>query len=156
MSKQDFIKTNGKVTEALGGDRFRVELENGAAILGTLSGKMRQRHIRICEVIAYGAMAYLAITAYVRLRHVGSKLDELQATTAKLCALVSAVKLQSDFDHINDMKDTLRQLVEAEQFEDAAKLQAVIAEQEELALKNMKAIQDSYGCKGLAVCIERK
>lgn len=47
MSKQDFIKTNGKVTEALGGDRFRVELENGAAILGTLSGKMRQRHIRV-------------------------------------------------------------------------------------------------------------
>lgn len=47
MSKQDFIKTNGKVTEALGGDRFRVELENGAAILATLSGKMRQRHIRV-------------------------------------------------------------------------------------------------------------
>lgn len=47
MSKQDFIKTNGKVTEALGGDRFRVELENGVIILGTLSGKMRQRHIRV-------------------------------------------------------------------------------------------------------------
>lgn len=47
MSKQDFIKTKGKVTEALGGDRFRVELENNAAILGTLSGKMRQRHIRV-------------------------------------------------------------------------------------------------------------
>lgn len=47
MSKQDFIKTNGKVAEALGGDRFRVELENGTAILGTLSGKMRQRHIRV-------------------------------------------------------------------------------------------------------------
>ena len=47
MSKQDFIKTKGKVTEALGGDRFRAELENGAVILGTLSGKMRQRHIRV-------------------------------------------------------------------------------------------------------------
>lgn len=47
MSKQDYIKTNGKVTEALGGDRFRVELENGVAVLGTLSGKMRQRHIRV-------------------------------------------------------------------------------------------------------------
>lgn len=47
MSKQDFIKTNGKVTEALGGDRFRIELENGVVILGTLSGKMRQRHIRV-------------------------------------------------------------------------------------------------------------
>lgn len=47
MSKQDYIKTEGQVTEALGGDRFRVELENGVTILGTLSGKMRQRHIRV-------------------------------------------------------------------------------------------------------------
>ena len=47
MSKQDFIKADGRVTEALGGDRFRVELENGVSILGTLSGKMRQRHIRV-------------------------------------------------------------------------------------------------------------
>lgn len=47
MSKKDYIKTEGRVTEALGGDRFRVELENGATILGTLSGKMRQMHIRV-------------------------------------------------------------------------------------------------------------
>ena len=47
MSKQDYIKTEGQVTEALGGDRFRVELSNGATILGTLSGKMRQMHIRV-------------------------------------------------------------------------------------------------------------
>lgn len=47
MSKQDFIKADGRVTEALGGDRFRVELENGVIVLGTLSGKMRQRHIRV-------------------------------------------------------------------------------------------------------------
>lgn len=112
--------------------------------------------LSICMGTAYVAMAYLAITAYVRLRHVGLQLDELQAATAKLCALVSAVKLQSDFDHINDMKDTLRQLVESERFEDAAKLQAVIAEQEELALKNMKALQDSYGGKELVVRIGRK
>lgn len=47
MGKKDCIKANGKVTEALGGDRFRIELENGVVILGTLSGKMRQMHIRV-------------------------------------------------------------------------------------------------------------
>ncbi len=47
MSKQNFIIAEGEVTEALGGDRFRVELDNGVSILGMLSGKMRQRHIRI-------------------------------------------------------------------------------------------------------------
>jgi len=47
MSKQDFIKTKGMVTEALGGDRFRVQLDNGVTILGTLSGRMRNQHIRV-------------------------------------------------------------------------------------------------------------
>lgn len=112
--------------------------------------------LAICAGIACGAMVYIVMKAYVRLQHAGSQLDELQATMAKLCAIVSVVKLQSDIDHINSMKDTLRQLVESEQFEDAAKLKAVIAEQEELALKNMKALQDSFGGKVLKVHIERE
>lgn len=47
MSKQDSIKTEGRVTEALGGDNFRVQLDNGAMILGTLSGRMRNQHVRV-------------------------------------------------------------------------------------------------------------
>lgn len=47
MSKQDFIRTNGRVTEALGGDRFMVELDNGLNVLGTLCGRIRQNHIRV-------------------------------------------------------------------------------------------------------------
>ena len=47
MSKQDFIVIRGRVTEALGGDRFRVQLDNGVTILGTLSGRMRNQHVRV-------------------------------------------------------------------------------------------------------------
>lgn len=47
MSKQDAIKTRGQVLEAMGGDRFRVELENGITIQATLSGRIRQNRIRI-------------------------------------------------------------------------------------------------------------
>lgn len=47
MSKQDYIKAKGSVTEALGHDNFRVKLANGVTILATISGKMWQRHIRI-------------------------------------------------------------------------------------------------------------
>ena len=47
MSKQDCIKAKGLITEAIGGDRFRVMLENGVSIIGTLSGKIRQKHIRV-------------------------------------------------------------------------------------------------------------
>ena len=41
------IKMDGQVTEALGYENYRVELDNGVTILATLSGKMRQNHIRV-------------------------------------------------------------------------------------------------------------
>ena len=47
MSKQDVIKMNGTVTEALSNAMFRVELENGHEILAHISGKMRMNYIRI-------------------------------------------------------------------------------------------------------------
>lgn len=47
MSKQDSITTDGRVTEALGGDRFLVKLDYGMVIMATLCGKIRQHHIRV-------------------------------------------------------------------------------------------------------------
>ncbi len=47
MAKQEPIKQEGVVTEALPNAQFRVELENGHEILGLLSGKMRKYYIRI-------------------------------------------------------------------------------------------------------------
>ena len=47
MSKQDVIKMNGTVTEALSNAMFRVELENGHEIIAHISGKMRMNYIRI-------------------------------------------------------------------------------------------------------------
>lgn len=47
MSRKDLIVTRGIVSEALGSDRFRVTLGNGAVILCTISGRMRLKHIRV-------------------------------------------------------------------------------------------------------------
>ena len=47
MAKQEPIKQEGLVTEALPNAQFRVELDNGHQILGLLSGKMRKFFIRI-------------------------------------------------------------------------------------------------------------
>lgn len=47
MSKQDAIKAEGVVTEAFAGERFRVDLDNGITITATLSGRIRQNHIRV-------------------------------------------------------------------------------------------------------------
>jgi len=47
MGKQDVIKQDGVVTEALSNAKFRVELQNGHNILCHIAGKMRMHYIRI-------------------------------------------------------------------------------------------------------------
>lgn len=47
MAKQDVIKQDGIIKEALCNAMFRVELENGHVIIATISGKMRMHYIRI-------------------------------------------------------------------------------------------------------------
>jgi translation initiation factor IF-1 len=47
MAKQDLLKLDGVISEALSNAMFRVKLENGHEILATISGKMRMHYIRI-------------------------------------------------------------------------------------------------------------
>lgn len=47
MAKQDLIKQDGVIEEALSNAMFRVRLKNGHVIIATISGKMRMNYIRI-------------------------------------------------------------------------------------------------------------
>jgi translation initiation factor IF-1 len=47
MAKQDLIKQDGVIEEALSNAMFRVRLQNDHSILATISGKMRMHYIRI-------------------------------------------------------------------------------------------------------------
>lgn len=47
MAKEEPIRKDGEVIEALPNAQFRVELENGHEVLGLLSGKMRMHYIKI-------------------------------------------------------------------------------------------------------------
>ena len=47
MAKEEVIEMEGVVNEVLPDTRFRVELENGHAIIAHMSGKMRKHRIRI-------------------------------------------------------------------------------------------------------------
>lgn len=47
MAKQELIKQDGVVSEALSNAMFRVTLENGHIVTATISGKMRMNYIRI-------------------------------------------------------------------------------------------------------------
>ena len=45
--KEEKIEVEGEVVEALPSTMFRVQLDEGHAVLATISGKMRQNYIRI-------------------------------------------------------------------------------------------------------------
>ena len=45
--KNDHIKADGEITQTLGYENFRIVLENGVEILASVSGRMRQNHIRL-------------------------------------------------------------------------------------------------------------
>ncbi len=47
MAKQELIKQDGVIDEALSNAMFRVRLENDHLIVATISGKMRMHYIRI-------------------------------------------------------------------------------------------------------------
>ena len=47
MAKQELIKQDGVIEEALSNAMFRVRLENGHVVTATISGKMRMHYIRI-------------------------------------------------------------------------------------------------------------
>ena len=47
MAKQEPIKQEGEILEALTNAQFRVKLENGHEILAHVSGKMRMYYIKI-------------------------------------------------------------------------------------------------------------
>lgn len=47
MPKEESIEVHGTIQEALPNATFRVELENGQAIMAYLSGKMRMHYIKI-------------------------------------------------------------------------------------------------------------
>jgi len=53
MAKQDLIKQDGIIEEALSNAMFRVRLENGHEIVATISGKMRMHYIRIVEKVSF-------------------------------------------------------------------------------------------------------
>lgn len=111
--------------------------------------------IHLCGGIAYGLMSYFAICAWFRLRKLGTDMHDLWKVSAKVYAIVSALKLQSTFDQLNEMKNTLRQLVQADQFEEAAKLKEIVEKQEREALESLKKFQDTFGGEGVNVDVKQ-
>ena len=71
MAKNDVIRLQAKVIEALPNAMFRVELENGHRILAHVSGKMRMNFIRILagDMVTVEMSPYDLTRGRIVLRH---------------------------------------------------------------------------------------
>ena len=71
MAKNDMIRLQAKVIEALPNAMFRVELENGHRILAHVSGKMRMNFIRILsgDMVTVEMSPYDLTRGRIVLRH---------------------------------------------------------------------------------------
>jgi len=47
MSREDLVKLEGKVSDAVGGGNYVILLDNGVSVTARLSGKMKKFKIRI-------------------------------------------------------------------------------------------------------------
>jgi translation initiation factor IF-1 len=47
MGRDDLLKVNAVVTDALSGSTFRVKLDDGKILVAKLSGRLRRFHIRV-------------------------------------------------------------------------------------------------------------
>jgi len=84
---KDVLRLNGEVVEALPNATFRVELENGHAILAHLSGKMRMHYIKVLQ----GDWVTVEITPYDLTN--GRIATRLSADEARLLSKQKADKL---------------------------------------------------------------
>ena len=101
--------------------------------------------LSICSVIASGAMTFFAVSAWFTLRRVSADVLELEKATGKMYAIVSVLKIQMSFNQLNDLKEVFNELISAEQFEEAAKLKAVIENEERQILREIEQCQKTCG-----------
>ena len=79
--KEEKIKVEGTVMEALPGTQFKVQLDNGHEVLAYLSGKMRRYYIRILlgDRVALEMSAYDLNRGRITYRYNKSRTEKKEA-----------------------------------------------------------------------------
>ena len=101
----------------------------------------------IVAIIANGALAYFAITAWFELRRIKSDLIGMRRALAITTTITMGEHVRSNFDQLNEMKKTFHLLVENEQYEEAEELKNAIAKMELSAEHALKEFKDICGDK---------
>lgn len=109
--------------------------------------------LSLAGIVAYCGLASFACFALARLRRQEQDLRELKMMIAKIWELVMTNHLRSSFEALNDMRATLRELIDNERYEEAEKLKTVITEAEQSAMRELKCFEDIVGRDKVVVTV---
>ena len=101
--------------------------------------------LSILDSLAYIFTGALAISAFFMLRRLNNEIIEMRAAVFRVMAIVSAMHIKQVFDHIADMKKMLRDCIQAEQFEEAKRINDIIASQAEASKEEIENFKKLFG-----------
>ena len=101
--------------------------------------------LMVMSSVAYVATATFACYAFARLKRQEESLRGMKMATAKTLALVMAGHIQRSFETLNEMKETLQELMDDERFEEAEDLKKTIAKMEHCAMRELERFKESFG-----------
>ena len=101
--------------------------------------------VGIMSALAYGAMAFLAAFAVTRLKRQEEDLRWLKKVAEKTLELVIVGYIQRSFEMLNDMKETLQDLVDDDRFEEAEDMKKTIVKMEHCAIRELERFKEICG-----------
>lgn len=101
--------------------------------------------LTIVAIIGNAAVTYFAITAWFELRRMKRKLTGMERAMTVVTTITMGNQVKDSFDTLNKMKETFNQLIENEQYEEAERLKAAIANMEQNAKAAMEHFKDICG-----------
>lgn len=101
--------------------------------------------LTVASCVAYLFLTFFTCHAYLRMKRQESEQNEMKIMLMKILAITMGEHLKSSFESVNDMKEALEELIEAERFEEAEKLKSVIADAERGAFMELERFRKHFG-----------
>lgn len=101
--------------------------------------------LTIVTIIANCFLTWFAITAWFELRRMKRNLTGMERAMAVVTTITMGNHVKDSFEQLNEMKAAFHQLVEEEQYEEAERLKAAIANAERNVEQSLKKFKDIFG-----------
>lgn len=99
----------------------------------------------IMAIVANTALAFLAGYAFVAMRRLQRDVEGMRHSVMMTLTLTMASHVKENFEELNRMKEEFNRLVEAEQYEEAQRLQGVIEKAAHAAKESLAKFNEVCG-----------